>query len=87
MSPQALDRLVGTYRFTPEFSIRVTREGNRLFSEATGQERREIFATSDRKFFFKVVDAVLSFDTDGRNAAMQVTLHQEGTDHVGKRLP
>ncbi|UGY15804.1 serine hydrolase [Bradyrhizobium septentrionale] len=87
VSPQALDRLVGTYRFTPEFSIQVTREGDRLFSEATGQERREIFATSDREFFFKVVDAVLSFDTDGQNAAMQVTFHQEGTDYVGKRLP
>lgn len=87
VSPQTLDRLVGTYRFSPEFSIRVTREGNRLFSEATGQERRELFATSDHEFFFKIVDAVLSFDTDDQNAAMQVRLHQEGTDYVGKRLP
>ena len=85
--PQALDRLVGTYQFTPQFAIRVAREGNRLFSHATGEERRELFPESDRTFFFKVFDAVLSFDGDGEAAATQLIFHQDGRDHLARRVP
>jgi hypothetical protein len=84
---RALDRLTGTYRFTPDFSIRITRGGERLFSHATGQERRELFPESDRVFFFKVVDAVLSFDGDSEATAMQVVLRQDGKDYIGERVP
>jgi hypothetical protein len=33
----------------------------RLFAQATGQEKFEIFAESETKFFLKVVDAQLEF--------------------------
>ncbi|MBR0696381.1 serine hydrolase [Bradyrhizobium lablabi] len=85
VSPQALDRLLGTYQFTPTFSICITREGDRVFSQATGQARNEVFPESDRDFFFKVVDAVLSFDADSPTAAMQLNFRQDGKDHVAKR--
>ncbi|MFX8785989.1 hypothetical protein ABTM90_19410, partial [Acinetobacter baumannii] len=65
----------------------VAREGNRLFSHATGEERRELFPESDRTFFFKVVDAVLSFDGDGEAAATQLIFHQDGRDHLARRVP
>jgi hypothetical protein len=40
-----------------------------------------MFAESESRFFLKVVDAQLDF------ADNQVTIHQGGTDHVGKKLP
>lgn len=86
VSPQALDRLVGTYRFSPEFAIQITREGDRLFSQGTGQERREIFPASEGDFFLKVIDAVLSFGAEGGGAAMQVTFRQEGKDYLAQRV-
>ncbi|QOZ27002.1 serine hydrolase [Bradyrhizobium sp. CCBAU 51753] len=86
VNPQALDRLVGTYQLTPEFAIRITRDGDRLFSQATGQARFEVFPENDRDFFFKVVDAVLSFDADGPAAAAQLILHQNGRDLIAKRV-
>lgn len=85
VSPRAPDRLIGTYQFTPEFSIRITREGDRLFSQGTGQARSEIFPESDREFFFKVVDAVLAFDADAPAAAVKAILRQDGKDYVGQR--
>ncbi|MGH9664461.1 MAG: serine hydrolase, partial [Bryobacteraceae bacterium] len=37
-------------------------------------------------FFLKVVDAQLTFAVDQKGAATQVTLHQNGSDMVAKRL-
>jgi hypothetical protein len=87
VSAQILERLVGTYELTPKFRIRVSREGERLFAQATGQERFEVFPESDRDFFYSVVDAVLTFDADGQAGATQLILHQNGTDGVAKRVP
>ena len=44
------------------------------------------FAETDRKFFYKVVDAQLTFDVDPQGAGTQVTLHQNGRDNIAKRL-
>ena len=68
-------------------AVQVTREGDRLFSQATGQNRQEIFPESDRDFFFKTVDAVLSFDLDDDGPATQVMLRQDGKNYGGKRVP
>jgi predicted NUDIX family NTP pyrophosphohydrolase len=59
VSPQLLDRLVGTYQLGPNFLIHVSKQEGHLFAQKTGQERFEIFPESDRDFFFTVDDAVL----------------------------
>jgi CubicO group peptidase (beta-lactamase class C family) len=86
VSPEALDRLVGTYELTPKFAIQVTREGNRLFAQATGQQRFEIFPETARDFFYTSIDAALSFDADGEARATQLILHQYGKDRPAKRV-
>jgi CubicO group peptidase (beta-lactamase class C family) len=87
VNAEGLERLVGTYEITPTLQIRVSREGDRLFAQATRQERYEIFPESERDFFYTVVDAVLTFDTDGPTSATRLVLHQNGTDRVAKRVP
>jgi CubicO group peptidase (beta-lactamase class C family) len=87
VSADGLDRLVGTYEITPKFQIRVSREGDRLFAQATRQERYEVFPESERNFFYTVVDAVLTFEADGPSGATQLVLHQNGTDRIAKRVP
>ncbi|HEU4887520.1 MAG TPA: serine hydrolase, partial [Thermoanaerobaculia bacterium] len=47
VDPSILDRYTGIYELTPTFALTITREGNRLFSQATGQERAELFAESE----------------------------------------
>ena len=67
VDPRVLDRLVGTYELSPKFLIQVSREGDRLFAQATGQDRFEVFPESDRDFFYRVVDAGLTFDAETRS--------------------
>lgn len=87
VSPQLLERLVGTYEIAPTLRIVVSRRNDRLFAQASGLPQFEIFPESDRDFFFKVFDAVITFDTDGQATVPQLTFRQNGTDRVGKRVP
>jgi CubicO group peptidase (beta-lactamase class C family) len=75
-----LEPYVGEYELTPAFKIAVTREGARLFAQATGQPRFEIFAQSESEFFLKVVDARITFLKDG------LILHQGGVDQKAKKV-
>lgn len=75
-----LNRYVGEYELVPAFHIVVTREGNALFVQATGQPKFPIFAESETEFFFKVVDAQITFSAD------QLVLHQNGQNLTGRRI-
>ena len=39
LSVEALDRLVGEYALTPAMALTITRDGNALYAQATGQSR------------------------------------------------
>jgi CubicO group peptidase (beta-lactamase class C family) len=86
LSPEQLDRCVGRYELMPGFVLEITREGDRLFSQATGQPKIEIFAESETSFFLKAVDAQLSFQLEGAGPAKGLVLHQGGRDMPAKRL-
>jgi len=86
LSPEQLERCVGRYELAPGFVLDVTREGGRVFSQATGQAKFEIFAESEAEFFLKVVDAQLSFQLEGDGHAKGLVLHQGGRDRPAKRL-
>jgi len=64
----------------------VSRDGDRFYTQLTGQPKVEVFAESARKFFLKVVDAQLTFDVDSQGATTGLTLHQNGRDIVAKRM-
>jgi D-alanyl-D-alanine-carboxypeptidase/D-alanyl-D-alanine-endopeptidase len=80
-----LARYAGTYEFAPGFAIEITADGDKLFAQATGQQKVRVFASSPTRFFFRVVDAELDFATDAEGKATAVTLLQDGTEQVGKR--
>jgi hypothetical protein len=84
---KTLEGYVGNYELAPGFVIAVTREGARLYGQATGQGRFELFATAPTEFFLKVVDAQLSFHVDKSGRADSLVLHQNGRDMPGKRVP
>jgi CubicO group peptidase (beta-lactamase class C family) len=85
IDPKILDNYVGSYELAPNFILTVTREGDRLFTQATGQGKVEVFAESDHDFFLKVVDAQITFETDSQGKATGLVLHQGG-DHPGRRI-
>jgi CubicO group peptidase (beta-lactamase class C family) len=81
-----LDKYVGVYEIEPAFSIEFTREGNRLFTQATGQQKFEVFPESETKFFLKVVDAQVEFVADPDGKVNNIILHQGGQQIKGKRI-
>jgi CubicO group peptidase (beta-lactamase class C family) len=86
IDPRILDNYVGSYELAPNFILTVTREGDHLFTQATGQEKIEVFPESDHDFFLKVVDAQITFETDSQGRATGLVMHQAG-DHKARRLP
>jgi hypothetical protein len=81
-----LDGYVGHYELSPTFIFAVTREGDQLYVQATGQPRAAVYAKGDREFFYKVVDARISFQTDPQGRATGLVLHQNGRDQSAKRI-
>jgi CubicO group peptidase (beta-lactamase class C family) len=80
-----LERLVGSYKFE-RFTIAVTRLGPRLFAQLGKQPAFEVFAASDTEFFYRAVDARLTFElgSDGRVTAL--VLHRNDRDQRGSPL-
>jgi len=52
----------------------------------TGQPKLELFASGEREFFLKVVDAQLTMEVDAQGPATAVTLHQFGRDQRAPRI-
>jgi len=86
IDPALLDRYVGKYALTPAFVLEVTREGDGLFVQATGQAKLPVFAENETTFFYKAVDAQLSFELGADGKATSLTLHQGGHSQPGNRI-
>jgi hypothetical protein len=87
IDPKIYDGYVGQYQIVPTFVITVTREGDRLMVQATGQPKLEIFPESETRFFLKAVDAQITFAKSPSGEVTHLTLHQNGKDQKGTRIP
>lgn len=85
IDPALLENYVGTYELGPEFQITITAEAGQLFVQASGQERFPAYPESETRFFLKVVDAQVSFQTSADGKATGLVLHQNGQDIAGLR--
>lgn len=81
-----LQQYAGSYELQPGFVIEVTTQGNRIFAQATGQEKFEIYAEKPGTFFLKVVKASIDFNKDAGGVVTSLTLHQGGQDIEGKKI-
>jgi hypothetical protein len=62
----------------PGFTIAFTRENNKFFAKAIGQQRFQIYPSSDTSFFLKAVKAYVTFHRDANGIVNTMTLHQNG---------
>jgi hypothetical protein len=85
IDPKILDAYVGQYELNPNFIFTMTREGDSLMTQATGQPKFELFPESETKFFLKVVDAQVTFVKDDKGAVTHLILHQGG-DRTAKKI-
>ena len=86
IKPETFDAYAGRYELAPGFVLNFWREGETFWTQATGQSKAEIFPESETTFFLKIVDAQVTFVTEGIGKATHLVLHQNG-EHEAKRLP
>ncbi len=86
IDPNTLESFVGQYDLMPGMVLTVSREGDKLFVQATGQGRGEVHAEGPRDFFSNDVDASISFDPDVNGKAASLILHQAGRDMKAMRI-
>lgn len=85
ISEKLLDEYAGEYEFAPNVIFTISRKGTKLFAQLTGQPSVPVFAESENKFYYKVVDARLAFNrgTDGKIESL--TLYQNG-EQIAKKI-
>lgn len=86
LDPKVLDAYVGRYVVdSPKLTFTVNREGDRLMAQLTGQASYEIYPESETSFFYKVVEASITFAKDKDGRITHLVLHQNGQDVEAKK--
>jgi D-alanyl-D-alanine-carboxypeptidase/D-alanyl-D-alanine-endopeptidase len=85
LSADRLAALAGRYALTPDFVLTVTPRDGRLMVQATGQAEYQVLAQSPTMFFYRAVDAQLTFELAADGQAAAVALHQNGRVRRGVR--
>lgn len=85
--PEAFEELEGRYALEamPSFVLHFFREGDTLFTQATGQPRVRMTPTSDSTFRLVGVEASVTFHRSESGPAESATLHQNG-NHLAHRI-
>lgn len=86
VNPSEFDALVGRYAVNDNFVLSVTRDGNRLYIQGSGQPRAELFAQDPQRFFLRVVNGEVEFQKDGSGRAHALSLWQNGKTAYALRV-
>jgi CubicO group peptidase (beta-lactamase class C family) len=81
VDPATFDRLVGVYEIGPGVRFTITRDGEKLLAQVTGQIALEIFPLSETRFFYTAVDAEIGFEM-GPDGRVRRLICYEGKDET-----
>src|SRR5262249_50265828 len=81
-----LEPLVGKYKLGPLATAEVTRDGDRLFVQLTGQPKIGLYAESKTRFFCRPVEASFDFESNDAGKIERMVLHQNGRDLPANRI-
>jgi D-alanyl-D-alanine-carboxypeptidase/D-alanyl-D-alanine-endopeptidase len=85
LDPKIYDTYAGQYELVPGAVFTVRRDGDRLLAQLTGQPFFEVFPESKADFFYKVVDAQITFVKNDKGEVTSLILHQNG-DQTARRM-
>ncbi|GGH18571.1 serine hydrolase [Mucilaginibacter phyllosphaerae] len=80
-----LQTYVGKYEMRPGFNLMITREGNKLYGQATGQARLDLFAEAQNKFYLKVAPVEIEFIKNEKGEVITCRIYQGGVNDA-KRI-
>jgi hypothetical protein len=64
----------------------ITREGDRLFGQATAQPKFELFPESESTFFLKAVSAKIIFERDSSGKVYRLIVRSSEGDEISKKI-
>jgi len=85
VSAEALRKFVGRYELAPGIVFTVTTKNGKLLVGLTGQPSYEVFPRSETAFFYKVVDATITFHVNKNGKCDSLVLFQDGNKQTAKR--
>ncbi|MEB0261023.1 MULTISPECIES: serine hydrolase [unclassified Mucilaginibacter] len=80
-----LQSYVGKYEMNPGRILAISREGNKLFGQATGQGKLDLFAEAQNKFFLKTVPVEIEFIKNDKRQVITCRIYQGGA-HDAKKI-
>ncbi|MCB2219053.1 MAG: serine hydrolase [Bacteroidetes bacterium] len=80
VSEAIMQQYVGVYEIQTGFDLTVTLEEGHLMTQATGQQKFEVFPESETRFFLKVVDAQIEFLKNDTGEIDALMLYQGGQE-------
>jgi CubicO group peptidase (beta-lactamase class C family) len=86
MPAEVLKKYIGRYQLAPGFVLTITLAGDQLNAQATGQPSAPIFPKSKTEFFYKIVDAQITFVENAQGQVTGLVLHQNGRDLPGTKI-
>ena len=86
LDPKVYDQYVGQYELAPNFVLTVTKEGEKLMGQATGQPKFELLAESEIGFFIKDISALFIFMRGQSGEIERMITVQDGRIIAGKRI-
>ena len=83
---KSYDAFVGEYEVTPNFIVKIFKEGDKLMTQASNQPAFELFPDGENSFVLRVVNAKVSFVKDAAGAVTGLVINQGGRDVPGKKI-
>ena len=80
-----LKKYEGFYELKPGFVFHISRDGNQLFCQATGQGKLTLTPITETKFQVVEVNASIEFKIDGEGKVFALVLAQGGREFTAKR--
>ncbi|MFK5973649.1 MAG: serine hydrolase [Flavobacteriaceae bacterium] len=86
INEKVLETYTGKYQLAPNFILSISKDGNQLKAQATGQAEVSVFPKTENVFYYKVVEAQLTFNQNEEGEIESVTLNQGGMELIGKKI-
>ncbi|TET69198.1 MAG: DUF3471 domain-containing protein [Candidatus Aminicenantes bacterium] len=86
VDPKIYDAYVGEYDGSPDLRLKIIKKNDRLFCSTEDGPQLEIFPESENEFFFKKVDAQITFVRGEEGKVTKLIVHMRGRDIPAKKI-
>jgi CubicO group peptidase (beta-lactamase class C family) len=86
VDPKIYDSYVGEYELAPGMTLTVTREGDSLMAQPTGQRKVELLPTSETVFSPRAIRAEITFVKNEQGQVTHLVFNQGGRQQTAKKI-